>query len=112
MASNVAFIPIFLLLALTSLIVTPWIVRRSLAGVARIAQEAEQIDTDRLGRQLSEEHVPAKIAPLVRAVNDALQRLDHGYERQRRFIASAAHELRTPIAILRVKVEAAAEPPC
>jgi signal transduction histidine kinase len=109
MASNIIAIPIFLLLALISLLVTPWIVRRSLAGVSRIAQEAEQIDTNRRGRQLSEEHVPTEIAPLVRAVNDALRRLDEGYERQRRFIASAAHELRTPIAILRVKVDAADE---
>lgn len=107
MASNVTFLPIFILLALTSFIVTPWIVRRSLAGISRIALEAEQIDTDRRGRRLSEEHVPSEIAPLVRAVNDALRRLDEGYERQRRFIASAAHELRTPIAILRAKVEAA-----
>ncbi|MET1755753.1 HAMP domain-containing sensor histidine kinase [Novosphingobium sp. RD2P27] len=109
MASNVILIPTFLLLVLTSLIVTPWIVRRSLSGVSRIAQEAEQIDTDRRGRKLSEEHVPAEIAPLVRAVNDALRRLDEGYERQRRFIASAAHELRTPIAVLRAKVEATSD---
>lgn len=106
-ASNIVILPIFLLLVLTSLIVTPWIVRRSLAGVSRIAHEAEQIDTDRRGRRLSEEQVPAEIAPLVRAVNDALQRLDDGYERQRRFIASAAHELRTPIAVLSAKVEGA-----
>jgi signal transduction histidine kinase len=109
LASNIVVIPIFLILALISLIVTPWIVRRSLAGVSRIAQEAEQIDTNRRGRRLSEEQVPSEIAPLVRAVNDALRRLDEGYERQRRFIASAAHELRTPIAILRVKVDAADE---
>ncbi len=110
MASNVTIVPIFLLLALTSLIVTPWIVRRSLAGVYRIAHEAEQIDTDRRGLRLSEERVPSEITPLVRAVNGALRRLDEGYERQRRFIASAAHELRTPIAILGAKVDAAAEP--
>ncbi len=109
MASNVVLLPTFLLLVLTSLIVTPWIVRRSLAGVSRIAQEAEQIDTDRRGRRLSETHVPREIVPLVRAVNEALRRLDDGYERQRRFIASAAHELRTPIAILRAKVDAASD---
>lgn len=109
LASNVAAIPIFLLLALISLIVTPWIVKRSLAGVARISREAEQINSGQRGRRLSEEQVPSEIAPLVRAVNDALGRLDEGYERQRRFIASAAHELRTPIAILRVKVDAADE---
>jgi signal transduction histidine kinase len=78
--------------------------------VSRIAREAEQIDANRRGRRLSEAHVPVEITPLVRAVNDALRRLDEDYERQRRFIASAAHELRTPIAILRVKVDAAQEP--
>jgi two-component system, OmpR family, sensor histidine kinase TctE len=108
-ASNIVIVPIFVLLALVTLIATPWIVNRSLAGVARIAREAEQIDTHRRGRRLSEQQVPSEIAPLVKAVNEALSRLDEGYERQRRFIASAAHELRTPIAILRLKVDAAGE---
>ncbi len=106
-ASSFAVLPIFLLLALTSLVVTPLIVRRSLAGVARIAREAEGIRADERGGRLSEAHVPREIAPLVRAVNEALQRLDEGHERQQRFLASASHELRTPIAILRSKVEAA-----
>ena len=109
-ASGVAALPIFGLMVLMSLLAIPWIVRRSLAGVARIAHEAERIDVSRRGMRLSEEQVPSEIAPLVRAVNEALGRLDEGYERQRRFIASAAHELRTPIAILRVKVDAAADP--
>jgi two-component system sensor histidine kinase TctE len=109
LASSIAAFPIFLLMGLVSLVAIPWIVRRSLAGVARIAQEAERIGAGRRGMRLSEEQVPAEIAPLVRAVNDALGRLDEVYERQRRFIASAAHELRTPIAILRVKVDAAQE---
>lgn len=109
LASNMFSIPVFLLLALISLIVTPWTVRRSLAGVNRIAAEAGRIDNDRRGWRLSEEDVPSEILPLVRAVNNVLRRLDEGYERQRRFIASAAHELRTPIAILRVKVDAADE---
>jgi two-component system, OmpR family, sensor histidine kinase TctE len=107
MASNVVAIPIFVLLALVALIITPWIVRRSLAGVNRIAREAEQIDIERRGWRLTEDRVASEILPLVRAVNDVLRRLDEEYERQRRFIASAAHELRTPIAILRVKIEAA-----
>ncbi|OYW42729.1 MAG: two-component sensor histidine kinase [Rhodobacterales bacterium 12-64-8] len=106
-ATNTIILPIFALLTLTSLVVTPWIVRRSLSGLSRIAREAEGIDADSRGRRLSEAYVPREIAPLVRAVNDALRRLDDGYERQQRFIASASHELRTPIAVLASKVEAA-----
>lgn len=110
MASNLFVIPVCLVLALISVVVTPWIVRRSLAGVSRIAREADRIDIDQRGLRLSEEYAPNEVAPLVRAMNDALGRLDEGYERQRRFIASAAHELRTPIAILRLKIESADEP--
>lgn len=111
-ASSAFVIPIFVLFTLISLIITPWIVKRSLAGVNRIAQDAEKIDATRRGLQLSEKQVPKEIAPLVRAVNNALKRLDEDYERQRRFIVSAAHELRTPIAILRIKVDAAEDAAC
>jgi two-component system, OmpR family, sensor histidine kinase TctE len=110
LASNFIVIPIFLALVLISLLVTPWIVRQALAGVSKTAKEAEQINANRRGQRLSEEHVPSEIAPLVRAVNDAFRRLDEGYEQQRRFTASAAHELRTPIAILRLKIDTATEP--
>ncbi len=104
--SNMIVVPIFLVLALVTIIATPMIVNRSLAGLKRIAKEAESIDASRRGVRLSEAEVPREIEPLVRAVNDALARLDEDYERQRRFIASAAHELRTPLAVLQVQVEA------
>ncbi|MCO5731251.1 HAMP domain-containing sensor histidine kinase [Rhizobium sp. SSA_523] len=109
MASNVVAATIFLTLALLSVIATPIIVKRALAGVMKTAEEAQRIDAERRGVRLSEDKVPREIGPLVRAVNDALERLDEGHERQHRFIASAAHELRTPIAILRMKIEAAEE---
>ncbi|MGV6876049.1 sensor histidine kinase [Pseudochelatococcus sp. B33] len=106
MASNIVAITIFLTLALVSIVATPMIVKRALAGVIKIAEEAEGVDAERRGIRLSEDKVPREIAPLVRAVNAALGRLDEGYDRQHRFIASAAHELRTPIAILRMKIDA------
>lgn len=110
LASPVIVVPIILLLFVTSLVMTPWIVRRALAGMSRIAREAEEIDPERRGRRLSEAHVPREIAPLVRAMNEALRRLDEGHERQQRFIASASHELRTPIAVLQGKVDGSQDP--
>ncbi|WP_275427151.1 histidine kinase dimerization/phospho-acceptor domain-containing protein, partial [Stenotrophomonas maltophilia] len=68
-------------------------------------------DIDRRGARLSPEGLPAEVVPLVESMNGALRRLDEGYDRQQRFIVDAAHELRTPIAILQAKIEASADIP-
>ncbi|PSS59727.1 two-component sensor histidine kinase [Ensifer sp. NM-2] len=109
MASNIVAASIFLALAVVSVVATPMIVKRALVGVITTAEEVEHINAERRGFQLSEDVVPREIGPLVRAFNGALGRLDAGYDRQQRFIASAAHELRTPIAILRMKIDSANE---
>ncbi|HEY6002373.1 MAG TPA: sensor histidine kinase [Anaeromyxobacter sp.] len=49
--------------------------------------------------------VPAEIAPLVRAVNDLMERLRRTISAQRRFIADASHQLRTPLAVIQTKAE-------
>ncbi|SED72294.1 Signal transduction histidine kinase [Rhizobiales bacterium GAS191] len=97
-------LPIVVLMALATLVATPFVVRRAMAGLGQAAAQAEGIDIDRRGVQLSVDEVPIEIIPLVKAVNDALGRLDKGYERHRRFLADAAHELRTPIAILNTRL--------
>ncbi|VFR91698.1 two-component sensor kinase [plant metagenome] len=110
MASNIVAISLFLALAVMSVLATPWIVKRALAGIVKTANETARIDAQRRGLRLSEDKVPREIGPLVSAFNAALGRLDEGYERQQRFIASAAHELRTPIAVLKMKIEGADDP--
>lgn len=57
------------------------------------------------------EGIPAETMPLVEAVNAALAQLDAGAARQRRFAANAAHELRTPVAILRTRIDALSDVP-
>ncbi|MGN8118035.1 sensor histidine kinase [Labrys sp. 22185] len=96
--------PLFALMALVTLIVTPIVVRRALKGLGAAATQAERIDIAERGVRLPLSGVPAEILPLVKAVNDALVRLDNGYERHQRFLADAAHELRTPIAILTTRI--------
>lgn len=98
-------LPIVLLMAIATLIATPLVVRRALAGLDAAAAHADHIEIGRRGARLPDNDVPAEILPLVNAVNDALGRLDEGYERHQRFLADAAHELRTPIAILHTRLE-------
>ncbi|MGH7019270.1 MAG: sensor histidine kinase [Brevundimonas sp.] len=85
-------------------LVTPFVVRRALRGLDRAAAEARRIDIDRSGARLSTDAVPVEILPFVRTINEALERLDKGYEGRKRFLADAAHELRTPIAILTTRL--------
>ncbi|MDR6292645.1 signal transduction histidine kinase [Inquilinus ginsengisoli] len=99
-----AILPIMAVMALATLVATPLVVRGALAGLDRAAAQAKRIDIDQRGVRLPVDDMPTEVAPLVKAVNDALGRLDEGYERHRRFLADAAHELRTPIAILNIRI--------
>lgn len=102
---NPIFLALLFCLTGASFLYSPILIRRQLQGLERIAEEADMIDVDQRGVRLSSEHAPQELHSLVSAVNAALQRLDEGIERRHRFLADAAHELRTPIAILQTRIE-------
>jgi signal transduction histidine kinase len=102
---NPLFLGLLVSLTAASFVFIPMLVRRQLSGVNATAGEADSIDVDKRGTRLSTQHVPDELHSLVGAVNAALQRLDDGIERRQRFLADAAHELRTPIAILQIRIE-------
>jgi signal transduction histidine kinase len=104
-------LPGLLVMGTATFIATPMIVRRAFRGLDTTAEQARRIDIHRRGARLSVERVPLEVVPLVSAVNDALTRLDQGYIRHKRFVADAAHELRTPIAILNTRLESLAPGP-
>lgn len=97
-------VPILGIIALGAFVATPIVVRRSLRGLEQAAAQADSIDIEKRGVRLTSTGMPSEVTPFVRAVNGALGRLDEGYDRQERFLADAAHELRTPIAILKTRV--------
>jgi signal transduction histidine kinase len=103
---KVIYLPFLAFTLVAAFLSVPILVKRALTGLSRTTDIAASIDIDRRGQRLPLEDVPEELLPLVGAINAALERLDHGYTQQKRFLADAAHELRTPIAILHTNLEA------
>lgn len=99
-------LPVLVLLLTTDIL----IFRRAARPLLQASEKALAITPKRLDVRLPVERIPIEILPLVSAVNQALDRLEHGFNVQREFTADAAHELRTPIAILRNHAEAITDP--
>ncbi len=98
-----ALIPVLALVPLLGLLIG-WIVLRSLAPLRALSAEVERRAATDL-QPLPERDLPDEVRPLLHAINGLLARLDETLARQKRFVADAAHELRTPLAALQLQAE-------
>lgn len=98
-------LPILLLLVVIDIA----IFRRALYPLRQASAIAQQIGPSRTDLRLPISNIPREIRPLMMAVNLALDRLDEGFRVQREFTADAAHELRTPLSVLRTRVDVMAD---
>lgn len=94
-------LPILLVLLFTDIA----IFRRALKPLRQASETAKKIGPLRTDLRLPTTEIPREVQPLVLAVNQALDRLEEGFRVQRDFTADAAHELRTPLSILRTRIE-------
>src|SRR5882757_8053110 len=82
-------------------------VARSIERVTRLALAIEPRAPQ---TSISLDEVPVELKPLVNALNRAFHEINAYIQRQRRFLGNAAHQLRTPLTLLRTKIEDVTEP--
>jgi len=104
------FLKRFALLVLPLTLLIPlagfWLTRRLTRRMAAAAGIAAAIGPRTLDRRLPKGTLPAEVEPLAAATNAALDRLEQSFAAQAAFAADVAHELRTPLAVIRLRLDA------
>ncbi|MFC4727256.1 sensor histidine kinase [Coralloluteibacterium thermophilus] len=80
-------------------------VNRLLRPLREASEAAARIGPHTLSIRLRGQGLPSELAPLIGALNSALTRLEEGFRVQQEFLATAAHELKTPLALLQAEIE-------
>ncbi len=82
-----------------------FLARRALKPVAHITETARSISSQSLDKRLDFKVTPDEIGRLIVVLNEMLKRLDEAFSSQKRFIADASHELRSPLTALKGTME-------
>ncbi|MFJ2338592.1 ATP-binding protein [Pseudomonas protegens] len=94
----------FLILFPVLLLVIADLVRKLFRPIEQLAAEIDLRDEQEL-HPIDERHLPTEVRPFVRAINRLLLRVTQSMTTQRRFVADAAHELRSPLTALSLQAE-------
>lgn len=84
-----------------------FIIGYTLKPLNQISEAATAISPKSIHIRLNTKNVPNEIVPLVESFNSTLERLENGFRIQQEFLATAAHELKTPLALIRAQIEMA-----
>ena len=103
-ASSVYVVLPVVLLVMLMLLLNHYIIRNRLQPLKTLKDQLDRQDVTQL-KALPETDIPEEIAPFVSSINTLLTRTQQSMQKQHRFIADAAHELRTPVAALSLLAE-------
>lgn len=97
--SEYLVVSILICIALTTISGT-YLMKRALAPIERIKETLKGIEVPQLGKRISLSGRQNELSSLAVTINQALDRIEAGYNRQQRFINDASHELRTPLTVI------------
>jgi two-component system OmpR family sensor kinase len=98
-----ASVPLIAAIPIAWLLIS-WAVKRVLSGLGKLSSEIGERSADAKDA-LGLQGVPLEVVPLVTAMNSLIERHQLALETQRRFVSDAAHELRTPLAVLQIQID-------
>lgn len=97
---------VFAAVLLLAAVLTRYLVGKGFLPLSRLAEQVSAIDESNLEERLTQDGPRSvEIAPIENQVNHLLERLQSAFERERRFSANVAHELRTPLSELKTLAE-------
>lgn len=98
----------FLILVPVLLLIVADLVRKMFQPIAALSKEIDQRAEQEL-HPVEDRHLPVEVRPFAVAINRLLARVSQSMESQRRFVADAAHELRSPLTAMSLQAERLAE---
>lgn len=96
-----------LVAALASTLLIRFALQSGLKPLEAVGEQASRIDANSLQERFPIAGMPAELIPIAERLNELLNRMEQSFERERRFSADLAHELRTPVAELKTMAEVA-----